>query len=322
MLCQRILISAGHDAGKRNGYNLGRVGFHGRKTRVIRPHDKVVGAVAAERVRRNVTFQCIGVVTAGIYTAAGTAAACVILITVVGVYVAGNTRDRTETTLPNGEILIEVGAIDAVVRDPAIVFVESRTGQAAVIESGGAVQRCIIASGFNGAAESLDNGGHRSGVHGAVRSRFNIIENRIVELAALENIEAEFRFFFCHLRRGGVAEMVYADRDVVCHAAGIILFKAGVFLSAPVFSAVAGANDRKVYQSAVGDGRPIDISLIIGNVNSHQRYMDLTGGVTAIREIGGYRRDSVADTLHTPAADRCNARVAGTPGLHSGGTAA
>ena len=207
--------------------------------------------------------------------------------------------------------------------DPAVILVERGARQAAVVEGGGAVQAHVVAAGLDGVAERLDNSSHCGGVHGAVGGRFDIIEDGIVELSAVENGEAELGLLLRHLRRGGVAEVVHADGDVVRDAAGVVLLKAGVLLRGPVFAAVAGADDGEVYHAAVGDGGPIDVALIIGDVNAHQGDVHLAGGVAAVREIGRDGGDAVADALHAPVGgDGGDARVARVPGRGIGGAAA
>ena len=171
--------------------------------------------------------------------------------------------------------------------DPVIILIQSGAGKAAVEKRGRAVQSRRISGRRDRAAKSLHDAGHRRHVHIAVSRRFNIVEDRIIQLAVIQNIKTEFRFLFCHCRGGRVAEMVYAHGDVVGHRSGIILFKAGVYLIGPVLTAVARADDGKINLAAVGDRVPVDGFLIIGNVNSHQGNMNLTAGIASVSQIGG-----------------------------------
>ena len=298
LLRQLEPVTAVRDTGKRDGNDVRGVGFYRGITGVVGFDCEFISAIASKGVGFHITFQRISVVAAGRYVAAAVSAAAVsaaaaptavgvILIAIVRVNITGNAGDGTETALPDSEGLGISGTIHAVMGDPVIILIQSGAGKAAVEKRGRAVKGGCVTSRRDRAAKSLHDAGHRRHVHVAVSRRFNIVEDRIIQLAVIQNIKTEFRFLFCHFRGGRVAEMVYAHGDVVGHRSGIILFKAGVYLIGPVLTAVARADDGKINLAAVGDRVPVDGFLIIRDVNSHQGNMNLTAGIASVSQIGG-----------------------------------
>ena len=146
--------------------------------------------------------------------------------------------------------------------------------------------------------------------------RLNVVKHGVVERAAVQDGKAELRFALRHFHIGGIAEVVNAHRNVVARGAGIVLFKAGVHLLRPVFSAVAGADDGKIHVPAACHGAPVDVPLIIGDVNSLQGDMHLAGGVCTVGKIGRHGGNAVAHALHAAVAHGGHAGIAGAPGAH------
>ena len=197
-----------------------------------------------------------------------------------------------------------------------VVFVQQRAGEAAVEEGGGAVDGRRVSCRLNDVAESRHDGRQFRRAHVAVLGRLNVVKHGVVERAAVQDGKAELRFALRHFHIGGIAEVVNAHRNVVARGAGIVLFKAGVHLLRPVFSAVAGADDGKIHVPAACHGAPVDVPLIIGDVNSLQGDMHLAGGVCTVGKIGRHGGNAVAHALHAAVAHGGHAGIAGAPGAH------
>ena len=199
---------------------------------------------------------------------------------------------------------------------PVVIFVQQRAGEAAVEEGGGAVDGRRVSCRLNDVAEGCHDRRQFRRTHVAVLGRLNVVKHGVVERAAVQNGKAELRFALRHFHIGGIAEVVNAHRNVVARGAGIVLFKAGVHLLRPVFSAVAGADDGKIHVPAACHGAPVDVPLIIGDVNSLQGDMHLAGGVCTVGKIGSHGGNAVAHALHAAVAHGGHAGIAGAPGAH------
>ena len=320
MLRQRVAVAAADDARQRDGDDARIARLDRRDDRVVRDDGEVIGAVAAEGVGADAAAHGVAVVAAGRHTAASAAAALrIIFIRVVGVHVAGNAAHLHEAVLPDGEGFRVAGTVHAVMGDPVVIFVEAGARERAVEEGRRAVDGRRVARRFDGAAEGLDNIGEKVWIHAAVRSRLDVVEDRKVERAAVQNVEAELRLLLRHLYRGGVAEVVHADGNVVRHAAGIVLREAGIHLRDPVLAAVARTDDGEVDVAVFRHRRPVDIPLVIRDVDALERDVYLAGRVGAVRQMRGDGGDAVADALDDAAADSRHARVARAPGLDGDG---
>ena len=199
---------------------------------------------------------------------------------------------------------------------PVVIFVQQRAGKAAVEEGGRAVDGRRVSGRLNDVAESRHDRRQLRRAHVAVLGRFNVVKHGVVKRAAVQDGKAELRFALRHFHISGIAEVVNAHRNVVARGAGIVLFKAGVHLLRPVFSAVAGADDGKIHVPAACHGAPVDVPLIIGDVNSLQGDMHLAGGVCAVGKIGRHGGNTVAHALHAAVAHGGHAGIAGAPGAH------
>ena len=312
-------VPAAGGAGEGHGHNVRIAGLYGGEEGIVGGHLELVGAVAAKGVGVYVAAHGVAAVPAARGVAAGTGAAAavgIILITVVRVHIAGNAGHGAEAGLPHHEILGKHRPVHAVMGHPAVVLVQPAAGKAAVVQSGGTVQGHVIAALFNGGAEGLHNVGHGAAVHISVVGRFNVVKNRVVQLAAVQNVQAEFSLSAGHLRRGGIAEMVHAHVNAVGHGPGVIFRKALVHLVGPVFPAVPGADDGEVHQAAVGHGVPVNVALVVRHVNAHERHVYLAAGVAAVGKVGGYGGNAVAYPLHVAVAYRGHRGIAGAPPLH------
>ena len=126
----------------------------------------------------------------------------------------------------------------------------------------------------NFGTENLRNFTHRLDGKSRLARVFQIVGNRVIEMAAVKKIEAFVRFLRSHCGICGIAVMVNADFQPGIHGTAVVTFKLGISLRIPyagVSVAAVTVADHGKFNTGIFHRSPVDRRLNIRHIDSLNR---------------------------------------------------